>query len=332
VLNNPGPLTAVGRAGADHYHRLGYVPSDVDLNGSVARTLEYAYNDFTMMRLAQQLGKPQDVIDRYKTRSLNYRNVLDPETSLVRGRLSNGEFENPFDPFDWARNTFTEGNAWHWTWSVFHDIAGLKRLMGGERAFVSMLDTIFTLPTRFGLGGRRGPIHEMREMQVVNMGQYAHGNQPIQHMTYLYGYSNEPWKGQYWIRETMDRLYHPGPDGYCGDEDNGQTSAWYVFSALGFYPVCPGTDQYVLGTPLFNNVRVQLANGRTLDIGAPENGPSNRYVKRLAVNGEVYTKAFLTHGQLTDGATLLFTMSDQPDTHRVVQQTDLPYSLSTEPE
>ncbi len=200
--------------------------------------------------------------------------------------------------------------------------------MGGERAFVNKLGTIFALSTRFGLGGRRGPIHEMREMQVANMGQYAHGKQPIQHMTYLYGYSNEPWKGQYWIRETMDRLYHAGPDGYCGDEDNGQTSAWYVFSALGFYPVCPGTDQYVLGTPLFKHVRVQLAKDRILDIQAPENGPANRYIKQLAVNGAAYTKAFLTHNQLMDGATLLFTMSDQPDTDRPVQQTDLPYSLS----
>ncbi len=330
VLNNPGPLTAVGRAGADHYARLGYVPSDVRLSGSVARTLEYTYNDFTMMQLARMLGKPQDVIDHYKTRSFNYRKVFDPETKLVRGRLSNGEFESPFDPFDWGRNTFTEGNAWHWTWSVFHDIAGLKQLMGGERAFVNKLDTIFALSTRFGLGGRRGPIHEMREMQVANMGQYAHGNQPIQHMIYLYSYSDQPWKGQHWIRETMDRLYHSGPDGYCGDEDNGQTSAWYVFSALGFYPVCPGTDQYVLGTPLFKKVRVQLTGDRTLDILALDNGLANRYIQQLEVNGEAYSKTFLTHGQLANGAILQFTMGDQPNTDRQVRQEDLPYSLSME--
>lgn len=330
VLNNPGPLTAVGRAGAEPYLQLGYVPSDINLRGSVARTMEYAYNDFCMMQLSKMLNKPADVVERYKQRSLNYRNVFDRETNLVRGRKSDGTFEHPFDPFDWGGNTFTEGNAWHWVWSAFHDIEGLKNSMGGERVFVQQLDTIFKLSTRFGLGGRRGPIHEMREMQVVNMGQYAHGNQPIQHMIYLYGYTQQPWKGQYWLRETMDRLYHAGPDGYCGDEDNGQTSAWYVFSALGFYPVCPATDQYVIGSPLFEEVKIQLPNKKSLIIAAPKNNASNRYVQSLHVNGKDYTKLFFNHQQLLDGGTLTFDMQAKPNVTRKLIKADFPYSLSAQ--
>ncbi|PRD46945.1 GH92 family glycosyl hydrolase [Sphingobacterium haloxyli] len=330
VLNNPGPLTAVGRAGAEHYHQLGYIPSDSNLRGSVARTLEYAYNDFTMMQLAKLLNKPDEVIRHYRQRSLNYRNVFDKETNLVRGRKSDGTFDSPFDPFDWGGNTFTEGNAWHWTWSVFHDIEGLKQLMGGERDFLQQLDTIFNLSTRFGLGGRNNPIHEMREMQVVNMGQYAHGNQPIQHMIYLYGYTAEPWKGQYWVRETMDRLYHAGPDGYCGDEDNGQTSAWYVFSALGFYPVCPGTDQYVLGSPLFEEITIELPDEKVLRIDAPHNNADTRYVDEVCWNGQSYSKMYVTHQQLLEGGVLQFNVADKPNKERKPTVKDYPYSLSLE--
>ena len=161
----------------------------------------------------------------------------------MSGREANGDFQTNFDPVRWW-DAFTEGNSWHYSWASMHDIQGLIDLMGGKEEFIVMLDSVFTMPPTFGPNSdTRGQlVHEMREMQVINMGQYAHGNQPIQHMIYLYNYAGEPWKAQYWAREVMKRLYTPQADGYCGDEDNGQTSAWYVFSALGMYPVCPGSD------------------------------------------------------------------------------------------
>ncbi|MBO9661080.1 MAG: glycoside hydrolase family 92 protein, partial [Chitinophagaceae bacterium] len=166
---------------------------------------------------------------------------------------------------------------------------------------------------------------------IMNMGQYAHGNQPIQHMIYLYNYSGEPWKTQYWTREAMNRLYKPTPDGYCGDEDNGQTSAWYVFSALGFYPVCPGTDQYVLGAPLFKKVTVTLEGGKQLVINAPSNNANNRYVQSVSLNGKSWSNNWLNHFELKKGGSLNFNMSATPNRTRGVSQSNFPYSSSTDP-
>ncbi len=236
--NNEGPMTAVGRAGVKYYNELGYVPYDVKINENAARTLEYAYDDFTIWQLGKALGRPKEETDLYLKRSQNYRNLFDPETKLMRGKNQDGNFQTPFNPFKWG-DAFTEGNSWHYSWSVFHDIEGLKKLMGGNKMFVGMLDSVFNMPPVFDESYYGGVIHEIREMQIMNMGQYAHGNQPIQHMIYLYNYGGEPWKTQYWVRRVMEQLYKATPDGYCGDEDNGQTSAWYVFSAMGFYPVCP---------------------------------------------------------------------------------------------
>src|SRR5690606_22988973 len=266
--NNAGPLTAVGRAGADYYNELGYVPYDVGINENAARTLEYAYDDFAIYQLAKALKKPKKEIELYKKRSLNYKNLFDPETNLMRGKNRNGKFMAPFNPFKWG-DAFTEGNSWHYSWSVFHDIQGLIDLMGGKEAFIAQLDKVFSLPPLFDDSYYSFVIHEIREMQIANMGQYAHGNQPIQHMIYLYDYAGAPWKTQYWARETMDRMYSPTADGYCGDEDNGQTSAWYVFSAMGFYPVTPASDQYALGAPLFRKVILNLENGKKVVISAP---------------------------------------------------------------
>ena len=327
--NNEGPLTAVGRAGVDYYNKLGYVPYDVDINENAARTLEYAYDDFTIYQLAKALNKPKKEINLYKKRSLNYKNLFDPETKLMRGKNKNGEFMAPFNPFKWG-DAFTEGNSWHYTWSVFHDIQGLADLMGGNEAFAAKLDEVFSLPPVFDESYYGFVIHEIREMQVANMGQYAHGNQPIQHMPYLYNFAGQPWKSQYWVRETMDRMYTPAPDGYCGDEDNGQTSAWYVFSAMGFYPVCPGTDQYVLGTPLFQKTTLILENGKEISINAPNNSASNKYVNTLTLNGKDYTKNWLSHKELLQGAVLDFEMTDTPNKTRGSKTEDFPFSLSNE--
>lgn len=247
----------------------------------------------------------------------------------MRGKNEDGSFQSPFSPFKWG-DAFTEGNSWHYTWSVFQDVEGLAQLMGGHDKFVQKLDSVFELPPVFDDSYYGFPIHEIREMQIANMGQYAHGNQPIQHMIYLYNYGKAPWKAQYWVRETMNRMYQPTPDGYCGDEDNGQTSAWYVFSALGFYPVTPATDEYVIGAPLFEKATIKLANGNTIEINAPNNSDDNRYIQSMRVNGSKYSKTFLRHSELVEGATLDFDMADKPNTGVRLKAADLPFSLSNE--
>jgi predicted alpha-1,2-mannosidase len=327
--NNEGPMTAVGRAGVKYYNELGYVPYDVKINENAARTLEYAYDDFTIYQLAKALNRPKDEIDLYAKRSQNYRNLFDPQTKLMRGKNKDGSFQSPFNPFKWG-DAFTEGNSWHYSWSVFHDIEGLKQLMGGNDMFVRMLDSVFTMPPVFDESYYGGVIHEIREMQIMNMGQYAHGNQPIQHMIYLYNYAGQPWKTQYWTRRVMEQLYKATPDGYCGDEDNGQTSAWYVFSAMGFYPVCPGTDQYVLGTPLFKKMTINLENGKQLVINAPASSDKNLYVQSLNFNGKVVDNNYLSHFDLLKGGNLQFTMSPVPNKNRGTKTAAYPYSFSTD--
>lgn len=323
-----GPVSAVGRKGVDYYNRLGYVPYDVGINENAARTLEYAYDDFAIYQLARKLNRPQQEIDTYAKRCQNYRHLFDPETRLMRGKNKDGSFQQPFNPFKWG-DAFTEGNSWHYTWSVFHDMQGLIDLMGGQKQFVAMLDSVFVMPPVFDASYYGGPIHEIREMQIPDMGQYAHGNQPAQHMLYLYNYAGQPWKTQYWVREALNRLYRPTPDGYCGDEDNGQTSAWYVFSALGFYPVCPATDQYVLGAPLFKKIILSPGQGKTFTIEAPQNSDSNRYVRSLSLNGKPYDKNWISHADLLKGGSMRLQMSASPDKKRGIKPDAFPYSFST---
>ena len=318
-------VSSTGRLGFEEYNSLGYVPCDKH-SQSVARTLEYAYDDWCIYRFGKALGKSDKELKQYRTNAMNYKNVFDSSTSLMRGRKADGTFESPFDPTAWSRS-FTEGDSWHWSWCVFHDPQGLIGLMGGKEKFNSMLDSVFVV---YPDVSSRGIIHEMREMQVMNMGQYAHGNQPIQHMIYLYAYSGQPWKTQYWIREVMDKLYNANPDGYCGDEDNGQTSAWYVFSAMGFYPVCPGSNQYVLGTPYFNKVTLHLENGNTMTIDAVGNSRSNRYIDSMTLNGKTYTKNYLTHADIMKGGSIVCAMSAEPNRSRGTQEADFPYSFTNE--
>ncbi|WP_300598192.1 GH92 family glycosyl hydrolase [Niabella sp.] len=324
--NNEGPR-ATGRRGVEYYNELGYVPYDVKINENAARTLEYAYDDFTIYQLGKALGRPKTELDLYKKRSGNYKNLFDPEYNLMRGKNKDGKFQSPFNPYKWG-DAFTEGNSWHYSWSVFHDIQGLIDLMGGKPNFVKQLDNVFSLPPVFDDSYYGGVIHEIREMQIADMGQYAHGNQPIQHMIYLYNYAGAPWKAQYWVRETMNRMYKSTPDGYCGDEDNGQTSAWYVFSALGFYPVTPGIDQYVVGAPLFKKAIVHLENGKKITINAPANSDQNRYVQSATFNGQPYSKNWFNFTTLQKGAVINFTMGAQPNKTRGTGDADVPYSMS----
>ena len=328
--NNVHPRVASsGRMGHEYYNSLGYVPYDVNINENAARTLEYAYDDWCIYQVAKKLGRPADEIALYKKRAGNYANLFDPETGLMRGKNKDGRFAPNFNPLKWG-DAFTEGNSWHYSWSVFHDVQGLINLMGGNKKFTAQLDKVFELPPVFDDSYYGGTIHEIREMQIADMGNYAHGNQPIQHMIYLYNYAAEPWKAQYWSRQTIDKLYHPTPDGYCGDEDNGQTSAWYVFSALGFYPVCPASDQYVLGAPIFKKATVNLQNGKKVEITADKPSSENCYVKSMRVNGKNYNHNYLDYATLTKGAKINFNMSDTPNTSRGIRPEDAPYSLTNE--
>ena len=323
----PGPVSSVGRLGADYYNKLGYVPYNVGINENAARTLEYAYADFCIWQLAKALGKSRDEIDLYAKRAMNYKNVFDDGRKLMRGRNLDGTFQSPFSPFKWG-DAFTEGNSWHYTWSVFQDIEGLINLMGGKEYFISKLDSVFEVPPVFDYSYYGQVIHEIREMQISNMGNYAHGNQPIQHMIYLYNYAGEPWKAQYHVREVLDKLYNYTPDGYCGDEDNGQTSAWYVFSSLGFYPVTPGIDEYVFGSPLFNKVTLNFENGKKLVIEAQENNKENIYVQGIKLNGKVISNNFIKHHDLNNGGVLIFKMGPAPEKARGTKKDSYPYSMS----
>lgn len=319
-------LTAVGREGVEYYNRLGYVPYDVDINENAARTLEYATADFSLSRLAAALGKTEDA-RKYAQHAQNYRKLYDPQSGWMRGRNQDGSWETPFNPLKWG-DAFTEGNSLHYSWSVMQDVQGLIDLMGGDKAFVNRLDSIFTTPPLFDDSYYGQTIHEIREMQIVDMGQYAHGNQPIQHMIYLYDWAGAPWKTQYHVRDVMRKLYSATPDGYPGDEDNGQTSAWYVFSALGFYPVTPTVGQYAIGSPLFRNVRLTMPGGKVLNIEAQNNGPENVYIQSVTFNGQPHEKTWLSREALQGGGTLRFVMGAQPNRSWGADKADAPFSMS----
>ena len=318
-------ISSTGRKGFEYYNKLGYVPYDTGINENAARTLEYAYNDWCIYELGKALGKSKKELKPFKERAMNYKNLYDKETKLMRGKNKDGSFQSPFNPLKWG-DAFTEGNSWHYTWSVFHDPQGLIDLMGGKKDFVAMLDSVFSVPPSFDESYYGAVIHEIREMQVMNMGNYAHGNQPIQHMIYLYNYGGEPWKAQYWNREVMDRLYTANPDGYCGDEDNGQTSAWYVFSALGFYPVNPGSDQYVIGTPLFEKVKIHLENGKEVELKS--SNTDYCYIDEIKLNGKEYNNNFFTHQEFLNGAKIDYIMSEKPNKTRGTLDENAPYSFS----
>jgi predicted alpha-1,2-mannosidase len=306
----PKNCRAIGRDGAEFYQKNGYVPTPT-FREATAKTLEFAYNDFCAAVLARSLGRNAEAATFAKN-AMNYTNVFDPEVGFVRGREEDGTWREKFDPTEWG-GPFTEGNAWHWTWSVFHDVPGLITLLGGNEAFGKKLDGVFYTPPDVNVGSYGGMIHEMTEMVAANMGQYAHGNQPIQHMLYLYNYAGQPWKTQARVREVMSRLYQSTPDGFCGDEDTGQMSAWYVFSALGFYPVCPGTTEYAIGSPLFDRATITLPDGKKFVITAQANGPQRPYIRSAKLNGAALNEAFLDHGQIVGGGELTFEMISAPN-------------------
>ena len=331
---NKGPLGgANGRAGWKEYWQLGYVPFP-ESHGSVTQTLEYAYDDWCAWTLARSCGNKfyEQVFGRVLR---NYQNLWDPETKFFRGRSKDGKWYVPeapehgggtFDPLVWG-GPYTEGNAWHYIWSVFHDVQGLINLFGSDEAFCQKMDSVFSQPGTVKPGWYGGKIHEMVEMEIADMGQYAHGNQPIQHMPYLYSYAGQPWKTQYWVRQIMDRLYNSTPDGFPGDEDQGGMSSWYVLSALGLYAVTPGTDQYVLGSPIFRRATITMEDGKRFVIEAENNSPDNVYVDSRQLNGQPHSRNYITYGELASGGTLRLQMSATPNKHFGTDKKDVPYSL-----
>ncbi|MGE5609261.1 MAG: GH92 family glycosyl hydrolase [Bacillota bacterium] len=307
--HNPGPI-GTGRSGVKTYDRLGYVAFG-DSSDSTAKTLEYAYDDFCAGVLARAAGRNSEA-DAFMKSAMNYINVFDPATKFARGRKADGTWCEPFDPIEWG-GAFVEGNAWQWTWSVMHDVPGLINLMGGDKAFTDKLDTMLSMGSAVNTGTYRTMIHEMREMVAQNMGQYAHCNEPCHHILYLYDYAGQPWKTQARVRQVMNMLYQSTPDGLSGDEDTGQTSAWYVLSALGIYPVCPGDPNYAIGSPLFKKATISLPHGLKFTIAAPNNGPQRPYIHAAVLNGQPWNKVYLSHDQIAKGGQIVFDMTSVPD-------------------
>lgn len=327
--NNEGPFDFLGRVGAKYYNSLGYIPSNVGIDYSVTRTLEYSFDDWSMMKLAEALHKPKAEIDKFAKRAFNYRNVFDKSVNFMRGRNADGTWQTPFIADKWGGD-FIEGSAWQWTWSVLHDPQGLINLMGGERQFTDKLDSFMTALPTFGDSFYHGQIHEMTEMMISGQGQYDQGNEPSFHILYLYDYAGEPWKAQRYLRQTMRWLYAPNPNGLPGDDDEGEMSAWYVFSSFGFYPVCPGSGQFVIGSPLFKKVTLMLENGKKFVVEARNNSGKNVYIDRASLNGVNYTKDYITYKDIMAGDTLSFKMSSVPNKEIGIKKQDLPYSYSSD--
>lgn len=325
-VTNKGPAgPANGRDGWKDYYIYGYVPYP-DCREATAKTLEYCYDDWCAMQFAKMTGQ-SFYEELFKKQIYNYKNVFDPSVGFMRGRQKDGSWYPNFDPTEWG-GPFTEGCAWHYVWSVFHDIKGLIGLIGGDKAFVAKLDSVFSVPNTFKVGTYNRVIHEMAEMEMINMGQYAHGNQPIQHMIYLYDYAGEPWKTQKWARKVMEDLYSSTPDGYPGDEDQGQTSSWYVISAMGLYSVCPGTTEYVIGSPVFPKMTIQLENGKKLVIEAKNNNKENVYIQSASFNGQPYTKNYFQYDDLMNGGVIRYEMGNTPALDRGISEKDRPFSIS----
>lgn len=307
--------------GIADYIKYGYVP--LDGNGVAASTtLEYAYDDWTIYKTALNASN-QEIAEQYKKRALNYRNIFDKELGFVRPRHKDGSFKKKFDVLQTHGEGFIEGNSWNFSFHVPHDAFGLIKQMGGDKEFVRKLDELFTM-------------HLPEEYYADNeditkeclIGGYVHGNEPSHHIPYLYAWTSQPWKTQYWIREVMNKMYKNHIRGLGGNDDCGQMSAWYIFTAMGFYPVCPGTNEYILGAPYVPYIKLHLANGNTLEIKAPEVSDKKRYVKSVRLNGKPYTKMYITHEDITNGGVLEFTMSASPNKARGLAKTDKPYSLT----
>ncbi|MDE6347876.1 MAG: GH92 family glycosyl hydrolase [Bacteroides sp.] len=307
--------------GVADYMKLGYIP--LEKSGTAASsTLEYAYDDFTIYRAALKAGNTE-MAETYRRRALNYRHLYDPSIGFARPRLADGSFKPEFDVLQTYGEGFIEGNSWNFSFHVPHDVFGLMTAMGGERSFLEKLDQLFSmhLPEKY---------YEHNEdiTEECLVGGYVHGNEPSHHVPYLYAWTSQPWKTQYWLREILNKMYRNDINGLGGNDDCGQMSAWYLFSVMGFYPVCPGTDQYVLGAPYLPYLKLELPNGKTLEIKAPGVSDRKRYVQSLRINGQEYDKTYVTHDDLLQGGVWEFKMSASPNKRRGTAPDTKPYSLT----
>ena len=319
------PKYAPGRDGLNYYNQYHYIPYP-EFSGATTKTMSYAFQDFCIWRLGKELGKTDD-ISEYKVKSLNYRYLLDEKIGFARGKNKEGLWHEPFDPLEWG-GPFEIGNAWQNTWMAVHDVEGLTRALGGKDRFDEKLDSLFLTPSEFKVGSYKKVIHQMTEMVLSDLGQYAHSCSNTRHISYLYNYTGNPWKTQQRVRQISNKLYRTSPDGYSGDDDNGQLSSWYVFSAMGFYPVCPGSAEYALGAPIFRKVTMQLENGNQFVIEAPENSNQNFYVEEMELNGNKYDKNFISHFDIMNGGKLKFDMDNKPNKRRGRDLESSPFSLS----
>ncbi|MCC5929532.1 MAG: GH92 family glycosyl hydrolase [Cyclobacteriaceae bacterium] len=319
------PKYAPGRDGLREYNEYGFVPTP-DYTAATSKTLDYAYDDFCIMQMAKKLNR-QDDADLYKSKALNYKNVFDPDIRFMRGKKSDGTWKDPFDPTEWG-GAFVEGNAWHNTWSVQHDVAGMIELMGGQNNFVQKLDSVFSTPSEFKVGSFGRVTYKMTEMILSDMGQYAHNTRLAYHLPYLYSYAGQPWKTQKIVRDIIDKHYRSGPDGLSGDDDSGHNSAWYLFSSMGFYPLTPGHPSYVLGAPLFKKITMQLDNGNKFIIEAPANSNTNVYAENIELNGSKISANWINHTDVLKGGKLYFEMTNKANRRRGSNPEDAPFSLS----
>lgn len=308
--------------GLGDYMKLGYVPYD-DWKTAASNTLEYCYDDWTIYKTALVAGN-QEVADRYAERALYYRNLYDESIGFCRPKYRDGTFKADFNPLETYNEGFIEGNSWNFSFHVPHDVYGLMSHMGGEKRFTSVINELFAQEL--------DPKYYEHNEDITDeciIGGYVHGNEPSHHIPYLYAWTSQPWQTQYWVREVMNRMYRPEMHGLGGNDDCGQMSAWYIFTALGFYPVCPGTDEYVLGAPYLPYMKVNLENGKTFEVKAPQVSDKNRYVKQVLLNGKAYSKLYITHSDIMNGGTLEFVMGPKPNKKRGQNASDKPYSMTS---
>jgi len=307
--------------GIGPYKKYGYVPEDLNSN-SASKTLEYAYDDWTIYKFAEQIGN-KEVSEEFRKRAGSYRNIFDKETKFIRAKKSDGTWKIPFDPMSTAGQGYIEGNAWNYSLYVPHDIKGFIQLVGGEDKLITWLDSLFTMevPEKY--------LGESEDITRAGMiGNYVHGNEPSHHVAYMYCYAGQPWKTQERIHQIVNTMYKPHPDGLCGNDDCGQMSAWYIFSCLGFYPVCPGSNEYVIGSPCLREAVIHLENGKLFAIKAKNLDEKNIYIQSVLLNGKPHNRSYITHGDIVSGGKLIFEMSNQPNKRWVSSEEDRPYSMT----
>jgi predicted alpha-1,2-mannosidase len=313
-----------GRKGVSAYQQFGYLPAD-QFHESVSNTLDYVYGDFCIAQLAKSLGKGEEYT-LLLNRARNYAKLFDPAEGFMRGKNADGRWEASFDPFEWG-GAYCEGGAWQCSWAVQHDILGVAEIMGGKEAFLARMNELMTTSPLFKVGSYGFEIHEMSEMASINFGQFAISNQPSFHIPYLFAAAGSPAPTQFWVRKTAEELFSSGPEGLPGDEDNGSLCAWYIFACIGMYPLCPGVPEYVIGSPMFERMTVQLENDKQIVITADRSAKDQRYVQSVHVNNQVHQHLYFSHDQLMEGALIQFGMSDTPK-DCFVENKHLPYSMS----